>query len=326
MRPMPAVPMPLTLGDLWRACSRANARRRLEEQVAEYHHAEAAFGVSSGRAALWLALRALRCTQPDRDRVILPAYTCPTVGRSVQEAGLQGLCADVSLDTFNIDATQVAKLADERVLAVIAPHMFGVPCDIAALLDICRARGAYLIEDCAQCVGGRWQGRRVGTFGDIGFLSLGRSKNLRGYAGGVVWTTRPDLVGPLREEFEQLPNAPVGTKATLRQAAITVLSTPRLWAAVKRLPGLTIGAEDQSFDPHPSKLSDWQAGLGLTSLERLDEHNERRRELAGVLRDALADVEGIRCQTVPAEAEPTCLRPSGATDRGRRGQTRRAGD
>ena len=309
MRPMPAVPMPLTLGDLWRACRRGrDARRRLEAAVAEYHHAEAAFGISSGRAALWLALRALRRTRPDRSRVIVPAWTCPTVGRSVQEAGLQGLCADVSLDTFNISPARVAELTDDSVLAVVTPHMFGVPCDAAALRDICQERGVYLIEDCAQCVGGRWQGQRVGTFGDVAFLSMGRSKNLRGYEGGVLWTNRADLVKPLREEFERLPDAPVATKHKLRQAAITVLSTPRLWAAAKRLPGLKVGAEDQSFDPHPSKLADWQAGLGLASLERLEEFNEHRRELAAALRNALGDVAGIRCQTVPDEAEPTCLR------------------
>jgi dTDP-4-amino-4,6-dideoxygalactose transaminase len=226
----------------------------------------------------------------------------------VQEAGLQGLCADVSLDTLNIAPARVAELIDEGVLAVVAPHMFGVPCDIAALRDICQERGVHLIEDCAQCVGGRWQGQRIGTFGDVAFLSMGRSKNLRGYEGGIVWINRSDLVGPLSEEFEQLPDAPVGTKDKLRQAAITVLSTPGLWAAAKRLPGLKVGAEDQSFDPHPSKLADWQAGLGLASLERLEEFNERRRELAEHLRDALTDVAGIRCQTVPDEAEPTCLR------------------
>ncbi len=320
MRPMPAVPMPLTLGDLRRACTyAAGARQRLEDAVAAYHEANAGFGVSSGRAALWLTLWALHRTRPDRGKVILPAYTCPTVGRSVVEAGLQGACADVSLDTLNIDPGAVAEAIDERVLAVVAPHMFGVPCDVGALQKTCREHGAYLIEDCAQCVGGRWAGQRVGTFGDVGFLSMGRSKNVRGYEGGVVWTNCPQLVKPLREEFEQLPDARVSMKHKLKQAAITVLSQPHLWAIAKRLPGLKVGAEDQSFDPHPSKLADWQAGLGLISLGRLDEFNERRRELASALRNALADVDGLHCQTVPDQAEPTCLRFATRLTRGQPG-------
>ncbi|MFW5868499.1 MAG: DegT/DnrJ/EryC1/StrS family aminotransferase, partial [Armatimonadota bacterium] len=308
MKPLPAVPMPLTLGDLWRACRTPAARRTLEHQIAEYHGAEAAFGVSSARTALWLILRALRPLRPGRDLVILPAYTCPTVGRSVVEAGLRGLCVDVSLDTFNIAPARVAEAIDERVLAVVAPHMFGVPCDLPALAEICREHDGFLIEDCAQCVGGKWDGKLVGTHGDVGFLSMGRSKNLRGYEGGLLWTKREELVEPLGNEFERLPEARSGANDRLKQAAITMLSRPWPWAMAKRLPGLRVGAEDQSFDPHPSKLSDWQAGLGLISLARVDEYNERHRQIAATMREALNEVDGLRCQSAPDEAEPTYLR------------------
>ncbi|MGI5817375.1 MAG: DegT/DnrJ/EryC1/StrS family aminotransferase [Armatimonadota bacterium] len=308
MKPIPAVPMPLTLGDLSRACRTPDARRRLEHRIAEYHGARAAFGVSSGRAALWLTLRALHALTPERNLVILPAYTCPTVGRSVIEAGLRGLCVDVSLDTFNIDPAQVAGAMTERVLAVVAPHMFGVPCDVATLSSICREHSAFLIEDCAQCVGGKWAGEPVGTFGDVAFLSMGRSKNLRGYEGGLLWTEREDLIEPLREEFERLPDARSGAREKLRQAAITVLSRPWPWAMAKRLPGLRVGAEDQSFDAHPSRLADWQAGLGLISLVRVDEYNQRRRQVGAAMREALGEVEGLCCQMVPPEAEATYLR------------------
>lgn len=309
MKPLPAVPMPLSLSDLRRACRDARgARERLEDAIAAFQGAEAAFGLSSGRAALWLALRVLQGLRPERDRVIVPGYTCPTVGRAVLAAGLRGLCADIAPDTLNLDPAEVAALVDERVLAVVAPHMFGVPCDVAALRTICAEHGVWLIEDLAQCVGGRWQGKLVGSFGDLGFLSMGRSKNLRGYAGGVLWVNRSELVAPMRAAFEELPAAPGGGADRLRQAAITVLSAPWAWAVTKRLPGVRVGAEDQSFDPHPSRLADWQAGLGLISLERLDEYNERRRKLAERLRSELAGVAGLRCQAVPAEAEPTHVR------------------
>lgn len=309
MKPLPAVPMPLSLGDLRQACRNARgARQRLEDAIAAYHGAEAAFGLSSGRAALWLALRVLHQLCPERDRVVVPGYTCPTVGRSVMAAGLRGLCADIGPDTLNLDPADVAAVIDERVLAVVAPHMFGVPCDLPALRAICDEHGVWLIEDLAQCVGGRWQGRRVGNFGDLAFLSLGRSKNLRGYEGGVLWVNRAELVDPIRTAFEELPDPRRGYAGRVRQAAITILSAPRPWAATKRLPGMRVGAEDQSFDPHPSKLADWQAGLGLISLERMAEHNALRRQLAERLRLALAEVSVLRCQRVPAEAEPTCVR------------------
>lgn len=308
MKPIPAVPMPLTLGDLWRAIRTRNARRQLEEQIADYHGAPRAFGVSTGRTALWMILRALHGLRPERNLVVLPAYTCPTVGRSVVEAGLRGVCVDVSPDTFNIDPARVAEAMSDSVLAVVAPHMFGLPCDLSALRSVCAEHDAYLIEDCAQCVGGRWAGLRVGTYGDLAFLSMGRSKNLRGYRGGLLWTKREELVEPLRDEFERLPERGCGAKAQLEQAAITLLSRPWPWALAKRLPGLHVGVEDQSFDPRPSKLADWQAGLGLISLTRLDEYNERRQEVAAEMRDVLSRIQGLRCQSVPEQAEPTYLR------------------
>ncbi len=308
MKPVPAVPMPLTLGDLRRACHIPDARRTLEEQIAEYHDAVAGFGISTARAALWVILRTLHRLRPDRDLVIIPAYTCPTVGRSVVEAGLRGLCVDVSLDTFNIDPVRVAEAISQRVLAVVAPHMFGMPCDLPALAEMCREHGAFLIEDCAQCVGGKWSDELVGTYGDVAFLSMGRSKNLRGYEGGLLWSRERDIAEALTEEFERLPDAQSGATQKLKQAAITLLSHPWPWALAKRLPGLRVGVEDQSFDPHPSKLADWQAGLGLISLSRLEEYNERRRRSAAAMREALGEVEGLCCQSVPEEAEPTYLR------------------
>ena len=240
--------------------------------------------------------------------MIVPGYTCPTIGRSLMEAGLRGLCADVSEETFNIDPAAVADLIDDRVLAVVAPHMFGLPCDLTALARICSEHGAFLIEDCAQCVGGTWAGETVGTIGDAAFLSMGRSKNLRGYEGGLLWTKREELVEPLREEFRRLPEPPSRSTDRLRQAAITVLSRPRAWAMAKRIPGLRVGEEDAGFDPHPSKLGHWQAGLGLISFTRLEEYNERRREAARVMRSAVREVDGLRCQACPPEAVATYLR------------------
>ncbi|HCA48137.1 MAG TPA: hypothetical protein DEP45_12540 [Armatimonadetes bacterium] len=309
MRPLPAVPMPLSLRDLRRAeRQQTGAREQLEAAIAEYHGAHAAFATSSARVALWLILRALHQLRPEADRVIIPGYTCPTVGRSVTEAGLEGLCADVELDTLNVEAAEVGALADDRVLAVVAPHMFGMPCDVAALRSICEQHSLWLIEDLAQCVGGRWQGRLVGTFGDIGFLSMGRSKNLRGCEGGLLWVNHADLVEPLRVAFERLPEAHAAWRARCRQVAVVRLSEPYAWALARRLPGLRVGAEDQSFDTHPAKLGDREAAVGLISFGRLEEYNHRRREQAAQLRKLLEDVPGLKCQTVPPEAEPTYVR------------------
>lgn len=310
MRPIPAVPMPLSVQDWREAChAGAEAPAALAEALRRRHGALAAFAVSSGRAALWLALKALRRLRPDRERVILPAYTCPTVGRAVQAAGLQGLCADVSLEDFAIAPAAVEELLDGTVLAVVAPHMFGMACDVRRLTELCQQHGAVLIEDLAQACGAECRGRAVGTFGGVAFNSLGRSKSVRGYKGGVLWVNAPELVGAIGREHDALP-PPSGaaTGPRLRQLAVILLSRPNAWNAARRLSFLRVGAEDQGFDEQPTRLAPWQAALGSISLERVDEYNAVRRRIAADLLEELAQVTDLQPQTPASGCDSTYLR------------------
>lgn len=302
--------MPLSVDDWRRACTAGpEAPEQLAEACRARHGALAAFSISTGRASLWLALKALKKLRPGRRRVILPAYTCPTVGRAVQAAGLQGLCADVSLQDFAIAPAAVEELLDETVLAVIAPHMFGMACDVQTLSDQCRRHGTVLIEDLAQACGAQCHGRAVGTFGGVAFNSLGRSKNVRGYKGSVLWVNDPDLVDVITQEYESLPE-PAGASTTeqLKQLAIILLSQPHAWNVARRLPMLQVGAEDQDFDDRPMKLSPWQAALGSISLQRVDKYNAIRRKLAAAVLEGLAEIRGIRPQEPASGCDGTYLR------------------
>lgn len=297
-RPIPAVPMPLGLTDVWAACwKRPRAREEFEEACRDYHGAHQAFAVSSGRVALWLALMALKKLFPERTRVILPAYTCPTVGRAVQRAGLGGVCVDIGEDDFNIDVEQVAEALDEKCLAVIAPHMFGTPCDIARLMGLCQERGVVLIEDVAQACAARFDGRLVGTFGQLAFLSLGRSKNLRGYQGGVLLVNEPSFVDAVTEETGSLREVRTFHLTDVcKQVAISALSVPWAWDIAKRIPALRIGAEDQSFDDNPSRLAGWEAGLGLQALQRVEKYNRVRSHIGKSMEKELTGLARVHVQ------------------------------
>jgi perosamine synthetase len=309
-RPIPAVPMPLGWRDAI-AASKAGraARSQFEEACRVYHSAQRAFAVSSGRAALWLALRAVGRHSPNRRKVVLPAYTCPTVGRAVLAAGLGGVCIDVDPGHFNLRVEQVAEALDEETLAVVAPHMFGTPCDVADLTLLCARKGVVLIEDVAQACGARLQGQGVGTFGDLAFLSLGRSKNLRGYKGGVLLVNRADLVSAVEEQAAALPEElAINWPAVGKQLAISLLSAPTAWNMAKRLPFLRIGAEDQDFDPHPTRLGPWEAELGMRALARVDEYNSRRTHLARVMETELSSLAEVHVQREPVGAESAHVR------------------
>ena len=309
MRPVPAIPMPLGWGDLLWACAQGKgARERFEAACREYHGAKAAFALSSGRAALWVALRALRRVFPKRKKVILPAYTCPTVGRAVLAAGLEGLCVDVAIEDFNIDPEQVEKFVDDETVAVVAAHMFGTPCDVEALRRICDGSGVVLIEDVAQACGARYDERLVGTFGELSFLSLGRSKNLRGYKGGVLLVNSEELLDAVEAEVAGLPDEGWLSGGVIKQAAISLFSYPSLWNLAKRMPFLKVGAEDQSFDEHPSRMASWQAGIGLVALRRVDEYNQRRSQIGQKIERMLREAEGLQVQAKIAPRESVYTR------------------
>jgi dTDP-4-amino-4,6-dideoxygalactose transaminase len=311
--------MPLSVAEVLAARHAGpSACAEFEEAICAYHGSQAAFAVSSARAALWLALRALKARHPDRTRVLLPAYTCPTVGRAVVAAGLEGLCLDVSARDFNLDAAEVEAHLSERVLAVIAAHMFGTPCDLARLLTACRQAGAVLLEDAAQACGARFAGQTVGSFGEMGVLSLGRSKNLRGAGGGVLLVNEPSLVGPVAALVGELSAAARPASSILtKQLAVSVLSAPHAWNLARRLPFLHVGAEDSSFDPEPFRLAPWQAALGTLALSRLEEYNARRAALGRTVERELAAVHGVHIQAKAPPQESAYVRLALRLDCGR---------
>ena len=140
----------------------------------------------SGSACLLLALRTLRTLQPQRRRVVIPAYTCPLVAIVVQQAGLELQLCDLRRGHYDLDPTALRAACDEHTLAIIPTHLAGRVADVDATLAVARAVGAYVIEDAAQALGARHAGVSVGLAGDIGFFSLAAGKGLSIYEGGLL--------------------------------------------------------------------------------------------------------------------------------------------
>jgi perosamine synthetase len=259
-------------------------------------------------------------------------------------AELRGRCVDISPDDFNISSDRVAEALAEQaeggtprfpgaesagpsegphrpagairpgVLAVIAPHMFGTPCDVERLAKLCLASGTLLIEDVAQACGARVCGRLAGTFGEFAFLSLGRSKNLRGPGGGVLLVNRADLAPIASQAAGELSDGVLRLGAVGKQLAIGALSRPKAWNVARRIPWLNVGAEDQTFDGNPSRLAAWKASLGLTALRRLDEFNARRARLGRVAEAELAGIERVRAQAKPPRVDSAYVRLATSLD------------
>jgi dTDP-4-amino-4,6-dideoxygalactose transaminase len=133
-------------------------------------------GVNSGTDALHLPLVAAGIG-PD-DEVVIPGFTFFATGEAVSYTGATPVFADVDEGTFNLDPASLSRKITKRTKAVIAVHLFGQCAALDAITRICQEKKLILVEDCAQCIGADYDGRRAGSFGDFGGFSFYPTKNL----------------------------------------------------------------------------------------------------------------------------------------------------
>jgi perosamine synthetase len=223
-----------------------------EESLAETCEVEHAVVVSSGTAALHLAVLALRIGPGDE--VIVPSYTFPATANVVALAGAKPLLVDVDPETMNVRPDGVAAAITERTRAVLVVHLFGRPARWAELEDAVPA-GVELLEDAAGALGARSGGRACGGLGRVGCLSFHPRKIVTTGEGGAVTTNDAELAATIR---------------TMRHHGWREREMPS--------PGLNY------------RLSDVLCALGIPQLRRLEELLEERERLAGLYGERLAGV------------------------------------
>jgi dTDP-4-amino-4,6-dideoxygalactose transaminase len=166
---------------------------RFEKTFAEQMGVQHAVAVSSGTAALHLALLAMGIGP--RDQVIIPSYVCAALLHAVQYAGAQPVLAEIDPLTYNIDPDDVSKRITKRTRAIIVPHMFGLAADLDRLLKL----DVPIIEDCAQAVGGTYHQKPLGAFGDAAVFSFYATKMMATGEGGMVTSNSPEFIGRIRD-------------------------------------------------------------------------------------------------------------------------------
>lgn len=149
------------------------------------------FPCSSGTASIHIAMMSLRLKPGDE--VIVPAMTDMGSVLGILHQLLVPVFVDVEPRTYNLDPTAVRAAITPKTRAILAVHLGGNPCDIAALTAIAQENKIALIEDCAQAWGAKYQGQHVGLFGDLACYSFNDFKHLSCGDGGMVATNRDDL-------------------------------------------------------------------------------------------------------------------------------------
>jgi perosamine synthetase len=231
---------------------------RFEETVAKWCGVPHGVACSSCTTGLHLALVALGVGPGDE--VIVPDFTLIVSANTVIQAGARPVLVDADPKTWCIDPSKIEEKIGPRTRAIMPVHMYGHPCDMAAIMDIARRHDLLVVEDCAEAHGARIEGRMVGSFGDAACFSFYGNKILTTGEGGMVLCSDVELARKMR---------------LLRNQAF---DHPRF---VHREIGFNY------------RLTNVQAAIGLAQAEKADEKVEKKREIARWYAEAFADVEDV---------------------------------
>jgi dTDP-4-amino-4,6-dideoxygalactose transaminase len=268
------------------------------------------FGVSTGRSAFQLALEALGLEKGKE--IIFPAFTFPVIPMLAEMLGYQPVFCDVDPATFNLGPEHIEAKITDKTGAVVATHLFGQPCSIKEITDLCGRRNLRVLEDCAHACGATVDGQRVGTFGDIGIFSFAEGKNMPCFGGGAI-ATRDEMIALRAKSL--LEKAPIPTKGTLLRKAFSVwskwvLTQPLVFGLtaypilrVKLLLGQplmdsAVGdellEEFSRLSPRVNRLANLQAAIGILQLKQIEAFNDGTRRNARILTEALEGAPRIK--------------------------------
>ena len=170
--------------------------KKFEEEWAKYFGVKNAISVMNGTCALHTALAALNIGPGDE--VICPSYSFIASSFCALQAGAMPVFADVTTD-HTIDPKAIEACITERTKAIVVVHLYGIVADMDPIMEIAAKHNLYVVEDCAQCFGGVYKGKKAGTIGHVGCFSFCQSKHFTtGGEGGMVVTNDEDLAWECR--------------------------------------------------------------------------------------------------------------------------------
>ncbi|MFA4702000.1 DegT/DnrJ/EryC1/StrS family aminotransferase [Pyrococcus kukulkanii] len=228
-----------------------------EREFAQYLGVKHAVAVTNGTAALDVALKALGIKPGDE--VITTPFTFIASANAILFQGAKPVFADIDPKTFNLNPDDVLEKITNKTKAILVVHLYGQPADMKAFKEITEDYKLYLIEDCAQAHGAEFEGKKVGTFGDVAAFSFYPTKNMTTGEGGMVVTNNDELA----------------KKADLI----------RNHGQAEKYLHVELG--------YNLRMTNIAAAIGRVQLRKLDEWNEKRIKNAKLLTEGISKIEGL---------------------------------
>jgi len=251
---------------------------QFEKEWSEYIGVRSSIGVNSATAALHLALTAYHFRPGSK--VLVPAITFISTATAALYNQLEPIFVDVNPSTLSLSFDDLERKVTKECAAVIPVHMGGHPVEMERLNEFAKAHNLVIIEDCAHCAGGKYKGKRLGSWGDIGCFSFEEKKCMTTGDGGMLSSDDIDVLEPLR---------------AYRWVGID----KDTW---KRAAGYTsledVGAHHWYYEVavlgYKYNMNDLMAAIGLAQLKKLDWMNERRRQAIKRYLDGIKDCHQIQ--------------------------------
>ncbi|MEI8078203.1 MAG: DegT/DnrJ/EryC1/StrS family aminotransferase [bacterium] len=252
--------------------------RQFEAEFAAYTGAKHALAVNSCTAALHLALEAVGVKRDDE--VLVPTVTFAATAEVVRYVDAKPVLVDCRADDLTMDVEQAAAAVTPRTKAIIPVHYSGTPCEMDAILALAKRHGLAVIEDAAHALPTEYQGRKVGTIGDITCFSFYATKTVTTGEGGMITTANDAWADRMR----------VMCLHGISKDAWKRYTASGSWYYEIMAPG------------YKYNLTDIASAIGIHQLRRCEEMWRRRRELAISYREAFGQLEELE---LPAERPGT---------------------
>jgi len=256
--------------------------KKLEAEFSKKFGVEYAIGVNSGNSALHVALYA--CGVGADDEVIVPPLTFASPTFAVLSLGAVPIFADIDSETFNIDPKEIEKKITKKTKAIIAVSLYGLPADMEKIMEIAKKHNIKVVEDNAECVMGKINGKIAGTIGHMSIFSFERSKHMTTGNGGMIVTNDQELAEKARK-FSILGYSTLSAKQSAFKTDKDKIQDP--------------GFKRHVIMGFNYRLPEICAAMALAQLEKVDMFVEIRQNIAQLYNQAVAGCAWIVPQKVP---------------------------
>jgi len=242
---------------------------KFEEELRSFINAKNAIAVNTGTTALHLALDAIGVKRGDE--VIVPSLTFVASVQAIVATGAQPVFCDVEEETLNMDVDDVARRITRRTRAIMPVHYSGLPCDMERIIRLAKKHDIRVVEDAAHAFGSSYNGKRIGSFGDITCFSFDPIKNITCGEGGAIVTHDHDLARLIYKK--------------------RILGIDKdTWSRYRHARDWFYSVSTSGFRYHMSNIN---AAIGLVQIGKFDRFITRKKEIVKRYDRAFGNIDGI---------------------------------